>query len=125
MRKLPQSGEKWRHFKGGEYSVIAIAYFFKAREKKRVVYSKAAPEWNTMLAAKVFDTESNAVFSLHQFGSLEPNYALFFLSPTEETWKSENVTDGTIWARPLDNFMEVVGEDPCCEYRFERIAEAQ
>ena len=109
-RELPQPGERWRHFKGNEYVIVANAYSLTPSgkllpERRYVIYSKTAHEWEMRLEAKAFDTESPTVLDLRQSGSSEPAYALFFLTSTDEVWHPSNITEDTLWARPLDNFM--------------------
>lgn len=66
-RETPQPGERWRHFKGGEYVVIAIAYplsspidDFYPIQKKWIVYSRL--EQAISANSLIFDTESSKVF---------------------------------------------------------------
>ena len=119
-RELPKPGEKWRHCKlkdGEEYvaTVLAIAQMPGEKIEKRVIYSRLPHLIEYEM--RVFDTESNQVFWMKQHGS-NVKYALFLLEPIySETWSNSDVTDETIWARPLDSFMGVVSND--C-YRFER-----
>lgn len=129
-RALPQPGERWRHFKGGEYVIVAIAYSLTPSkkllpERRYVIYSKTEHKWETRLETKTFDTESPTVFDLCQSGSSEPNHALFLLTPTNEVWHPSDKTEETVWARPLDNFMGIVsrpyGQQSSNYYRFERI----
>lgn len=129
-RELPQPGERWQHFKGGEYVIVTIAYLLTPSrkllsERRYVIYSKTAHEWDMRLEAKVFDTESPTVFDLRQSGSSEPAQALFLLTATNEVWHPNDKTEETIWARPLNNFMGIVsspyGELASNYYRFERI----
>jgi hypothetical protein len=96
-----------------------------------MVYSKTSYEnlecneiWGKWV--RVFDTESPAVFWMRQEDPelIECVGTLFALAATEERWSQQDVSDQTIWVRPLDSFMGVVtdsfGEGTNC-YRFERV----
>ena len=120
-RELPKPGEKWRHFKGGEYWVILVASLINsessnseilASEKRWVVYSKSG-----ILPLRIFSTEDSSVFRLY-------SGLVGLISKTDEAWKESEVKDSTIWARPLHNFMETLssphGDQSSNYYRFER-----
>jgi hypothetical protein len=127
-RELPQPGEKWRHFKGGEYVVIAIAHLDE-ESFNRVVYSKT-PRGVMGLTEywQVFDTESDSVFWLSRSKCWNERLSVFFLAERSAKWEESQVNDRTLWARPLDNFMGIVSSPHGTEssncYRFERISQS-
>ena len=97
-REPPKPGEKWRHFKGGEYTVIAIAE--DELDSSVVVYGKeiiALP----LIARHTEQDELLLVSGHEKIGTM---------------WVEDGEESGA-WARPLDNFMGMAGD---C-YRFERI----
>lgn len=130
-RQHPQPGERYRHFKGNEYNVIAIAHLFTSPHnpvpailKSRVVYSRELTNLAVGQEYLVFDTESSQTFTLTQHGA-NPEQALFMLVPCGAKWREEDVSGETIWARPLTNFMEILssgeGEAVSNYYRFEKV----
>lgn len=126
-RNLPQPGERWQHFKGNEYWIIAIAQhsqiYFDSCEQF-VIYTK---RWIDIVheLANGFnfiaeDTESGVLYEVRR--ESEKWYLRPAINPiTDEPTDRKPIA----WARPLDNFMEVVSSDSgdrssnC--YRFERI----
>lgn len=124
-RELPQAGERWRHFKGAVYVIIAIAYDI-ASGRKYVIYSEtenAQIDWTG--GVRVFDRESDQVFWLKRAGS-NPEFALYLLTLSKETWQESDQTDSTLWGRTLNNFMAVLssryGEQASNYQRFERVS---
>jgi hypothetical protein len=110
-RDTPKPGEKWRHFKGGEYVVYGIAH--TASDEAFVVYSKN-DDWISFVAQH---TEEDTKFLIEPTPDGAYNATPF--PKDSKGSKAESVA----WARPLDNFMDIIaGLDTGLDYyRFERI----
>jgi hypothetical protein len=115
-RELPQPGEKWRHFKGGEYWVIAIAHYsaiYFDDKAEVVVYAK---DWidilNELASGFNFIAQDTETGDLYEVTKESDKW---YLRPAVNpiTYK---VTERKpiAWACPLDNFMSMAGDG----YRF-------
>jgi len=127
-RDEPKPGERWRHFKGGEYWVTAIAYGITSSgkllpEKKFVIYTKSS---SLVTPNKpIYHTETNDVFYIAESDiNTEEKFFPLSLSNVRRTSRSAT-TEQTLWARPINSFMGVVSSPHGAEasncYRFERI----
>lgn len=110
-RLFPRPGEKWRHYKGGQYTILAIATDFVTRETL-VVYSSYASAAIPLVARH---SETSSLFTI-----CEHEGKIIAVSCDSGGWKA--------WVRPLDMFMGVVSSPligKLCSncYRFERINE--
>lgn len=108
-RDLPQPGELWQHFKGNNYWIICIVK--DTFQKSWVFYTK-----NDTFSEldSVFSTEDNLTYDL-RWGLLGK------LKKTKETWEDKDITDKTIWARPLEMFMDTLDDSRGGCFRFTKI----
>lgn len=124
MRDNPNPGEIWQHFKGTKYTVIGVAKLYKNEQPypDYVVYSKKNLVLNdSRCFVRVFDTGSNNCFWLSKLDDGVLHKGHFILSLSDETWEEEDKNDETIWGRPLNNFMEVLGDGTTHFYHFSRV----
>jgi hypothetical protein len=132
-RLLPQAGDRWRHYKpthdGKDYiaNIIGIATYSKRYwniEEKVVLYAtELAPvihEIATRFDFVVQHTESKACFAVKASQTSQSGDWLLvpagpFLGTTREP------REPIAWARPLSNFLEILGDEGTWFYRFEKI----
>jgi hypothetical protein len=110
MRPAPEPGQIYRHYKGGEYEIEAIAaaeppsgFYLPAQE--RPIHTETGEE----LRLQFRDTEHGQIVKLNPH---IPEAMVLYFSPRNPS---------RLWARPLVNFMEVLGGAGCKFHRFEKV----
>lgn len=109
-RPTPRSQERYRHFKGTVYEIIAIAAVGKCPQE----YQSVADYYTCV------HTETG------RWHDVIPGGDGVWLFPSLEypcvLYRAAGDRSGTVWARPLENFMEVLSGaegQQCC--RFEKL----
>jgi len=125
-RENPRPGECWIHFKGGHYSVIAIAKYssrYFDDKSEVVIYTKSWVDILNELANKssfiACDTENSYLFEVAKENDN------WYLRPSDNPITNKSTSRKPIaWARNLDNFMEVIsypyGSELSSTYRFSK-----
>ena len=120
-RELPKPGDHWRHFKGGEYAIVAIAQY--------------SPQWQVVVYTNKELTKITEQLAIPSgFVVKDVNTEIFVeVINQEEKWIVRPRLDLLLpvknpnsigWARSLDNFMGIVssphGDKAINCQRFER-----
>lgn len=108
-RPIPATGDRFRHFKGTSYVVIAVAYRRLTQEKLVVYADKLKP---LPLIAKHTESGEELMITTGMHGNDEAIVAVGFES-------NGQIQDA--WARPLNNFMEILSNGQTSYYRFDKI----
>lgn len=113
-RPRPAPGNIYQHFKGNSYRVWAIASIYNTTQEL-VIY---APVY--------LPPVSDLPFVLATHTETEQKYLVKY---EQGRWiayscgKSYTYSSGGFWARPIENFLAILGEEPVYYYRFLKVAE--
>lgn len=101
----PKAGQIWQHFKGNKYRILSITgEVVSKQEQEQIpinVRHSETEQW--MIIAYITETNTSCLIPIDENDNsvlVEP-HAIY-----------QSIINNEIWARPLDNFLEIVGEQP-------------
>ena len=112
LDRMPKAGDIWRHFQGTDYEIIGVS------NSQEIPFDSLIDYWAE-------DTETKKVLGIYHLEGSEEKITITKidgLTPiAQEMVVYFTQSSAKVYASPLDNFLETLGDTPTWYYRFQKV----